>query len=340
MALALAVVVLAVGAGLAALLFFVAFEEERVSGSGLRLHQALGVAEQGALDMLRTWDPRTHNVRDPYPFDSGTVPWAPSPHGTGAYGGQVYKLNGELYFIATAATAGQGAQQGAGLLVHVRPIVPGVRAALTVGKGTRWSGSISVDGHDALPPGWDPCGPTDTARAALRGPADAPGPLELGGLGYAALAALATRSVAGGSVLGPLGPAVVADWCDETVATNWGGAEPNLACGGYLPVVHVAGDAALTSGEGQGTLLVDGHLTVRGRLRWRGAILVGGTLRVASDLAVWGAVVVADSAIFDPGVAGSVAITYSKCAIIKALETVTPTVLLSSRGWIWLPDAP
>ncbi|HUL03141.1 MAG TPA: hypothetical protein VLV16_07940 [Gemmatimonadales bacterium] len=357
MALALAIVVIVVGGGLTALMFYVAFEEGRLSGSGVRVQQAFGVAEEGALEVLRAWDPRTYNVHDPYPFHSAMVPagfpadWTAAPHGTGAYGGQVYKLNSELYLIDMTGRDDWGPPPGASavrqrvaVLARVQPVAPGLVAALTVGKGSRRAGTVSIAGRDGLPPDWEPCGPPDSNRVGLDTVRGGLAAFSSGGFTYAELASLATRSVAGAAVLSNIGPTVVDGRCDETVATNWGGTQPNQVCGGYLPVVHIVGAATLAGVDGQGTLLVDGDLTVRGGLRWRGLVLVGGALRVtpgaAKDVAVWGAVFAADSATLEAGVAGSVAITYSKCAVVKALESVAPAVMFSSRGWLGLSEAP
>jgi len=380
-ALAVAIFVLVIGAALAGMAFFTAFEEERMSTSTSRLAQSFGVAEEGALEVVRTWDPRLFNPHDPYPFDSSTVPpgypaeWTDAPHGTGAYGGHVYKLNGELYFIEVAGvdrlsqgSRGFGVFQRVGVLAHVRPIVPGVAAAVTAGRGrgSRLAGSVTIDGNDRLPPDWEPCGPPDSVRAGfrssempavgegvqLRGAPDvssapaAPGPsaIVLGGFGYSQLVTSATTALPGQSFLN-VAPAVVAGRCDESVITNWGGSgTPGAACGGYFPVVHVLGSAVVDGGGGQGTLVVDGDLTLRGRVRWDGAVLVGGSLRAIpgplASVGVWGAVIVGDSIVVDAGLGGSVAMTYSKCAVIKALETMAPVMVLPSRGWIGLADTP
>lgn len=383
MALAVAIFVLVIGAAFASLAFFTAFEEERLSASSSRLAQSFGVGEEGALEVVRTWDPQRFNPHDPYPFDSSTVPlaypgaWTEAPHGTGAYGGHVFKLNGELYFIEMAGEdrlsrgsgRGFGVLQRVGVLAHVRPIVPAVAAAVTIGrgKGSRLAGSVMIDGNDRLPPGWDPCGPPDTVRAGfrssempalgegvqLRGAPDfsgapaAAGPsvLFLGGLDYSQLVTRATVALPGQTFLNVIAPVVVAGRCDEGVTTNWGGsATPNAPCGGYLPVVHILGSAVLEGGNGQGTLLVDGDLTLLGRVRWDGALLVGGSLRAIAgplgSVSVWGAVMAGDSIVVDAGLGGSVAMTYSKCAVVKALESVAPVLVLPSRGWIGLSDTP
>ena len=359
-ALALAIVVLVIGGALAAAMFFVAFEEARLSENAGRLIQSFGVAEEGALEAIRAWEPKVYNVHDPYPLDSETVPggfpshWIAAPHGTGTYGGRVYKLNGELYFIDMAgrdrrsdADSGTGIRQHVGVLVHVRPIVPGVTAALTVGKGIRGAGSITSSGDDQPPPGWGPCGPRDSATTGLRIDSNPPGPshVAVGGLSYSQLADLATRTLPGGSHLAAVAPAVVKGRCDETVATNWGdGSHPDHACGGYVPVLHILGDANIGGGEGQGILLVDGDLVLQGDFLWHGLIMVGGSMRVTgsvtSDVEVWGAALVADSVLLNPALGGSLAVTYSKCAIIRVLESVASVAVLPRRGWIEAYEVP
>ena len=281
MALALALGVLVLVGVLAATVTFLGVQEARVGESMRRVPSALGVAEEGAAAVIRTWDPTIYNRSPALPIDSVAVPdgypgaWAVAALKTGAYGGHVFKLNGELYLIdivardslSTVPQFGEGGEvrQHVGVVAHVRPVASGVRAALTAGKGVRLSGPVRVDGADHVPPGWGPCGPPDSQQAGVRVPAGATvvasgastilgspptatvptGSVPaLEGITNSQLAAWATHTVAGRSFGSDIGPVVVARRCDEAVATNWGDSRgPNYPCGNYFPVVHVSGDA-------------------------------------------------------------------------------------------------
>jgi hypothetical protein len=167
----------------------------------------------------------------------------------------------------------------------------------------------------------------------------------LAGITSDQLAAWATHTLAGGTFAGEIGPALVADHCAEDVATNWGDNRGhNYLCGSYFPVVHITGDATVSGVRGQGILVVDGNVLVNGGLEWYGVALVRGSLTVlpdrAGNTAFWGAVLVEDSVIMQGAPDKSVAVTYSKCAITKALESVAPVEVLRSRGWFGLSEVP
>jgi hypothetical protein len=370
MALALALVVLVLVGVLAATICFVGVQEARMGESMRRLEHAFGAAEGGAATVIRTRAPPAYNIREPDPFDSSPVPdgypgaWAGAAHQAGAYGGHIYRLNGELFFISVvgrdsrvepgAAPDGQRRQgealQRVALLARVRPVRSGVTAALTAGTRVRLSGAVTVDGSDRTPPGWEPCGPPDSQQAGIRvvgglgvwasgaasilgtppiitDSAPAAPVAVLAGIVHDQLAAWATYTLAGGTFAGEIGPVVVADRCAEDVATNWGDSRGhNYLCGNYFPIVHITGDATVSGVRGQGILVADGNVLVNGGLEWYGVALVRGSLTVlpdrASNTAFWGAVLVEDSVILQGAPDKSVAVTYSKCAITKALESV------------------
>lgn len=383
MALALALVVLVLVGALGAAMCFVGIQEARMGESARHLQRSVGVVEEGISEVIRGWEPAVYNARQAFPFDSIPVPagysrvWAAAQHKTGAYGGYVYKLNGELYFIDLTARDSlrpgphlpTGVRQRVGLLAHIRPVVSGIEAPLTVGTKSRLSGLVKVDGNDRAPPGWGSCGPPDTGKAGVRTRNGAPistsgaaqvlgnppmvvesmpnsAPVAaLGELTYTQLSAWATHTLPGRTFSNDIGPALLEGRCDDAVATNWGdGRAPNQPCGTYFPVIHVAGDATLSDLQGQGILLVDGNLVIRGGLDWYGIVLVRGILTVAADasrdVAIWGAVLAEDSVVMEGTSGHSVVITYSKCAILKALETVAVVTTLPARGWIGLSDVP
>ncbi len=362
MALAMALWVLVLVGVLAATVSFLGVQEARMGESMRRVPRAFGVAEEGAAAVIRTWDPTIYNRSAALPLDSVAVPdgypgaWTVAALKTGAYGGHVYKLNGELYLITIVGRdssspmpepgggGGRGGEvrQHVGVVAHVRPVASGVKAALTAGKGVRLSGPVRVDGADHVPTGWGPCGPPDSQQAGVQAPG---GAATLEGITNSQLAAWATHTVAGRTFGSDIGPVVVAGRCDETVVTNWGdGRGPNYPCGNHFPVVSVTGDATVNGIAGQGILLVDGSLVVRGGLEWYGVALIRGGLTVIADplraTAFMGAVLVEDSVVLQGVTGGLLEVTYSKCAISKALETVASAEMLRTRGWVGLPDVP
>src|SRR5438093_8317379 len=95
MALALAIVALVVAGALIAGAFFAGTQEQRVGENSRRSYQSFGIAEAGANEIIRNWDPIKYNQRRVYPGDS--VAYGPllSPGGTGTFGGYVYKRSEE-----------------------------------------------------------------------------------------------------------------------------------------------------------------------------------------------------------------------------------------------------
>ena len=61
---------------------------------------------------------------------------------------------------------------------------------------------------------------------------------------------------------------------------NWGNPEnPGAACWDWFPVIHITGNANVQSGGvGQGVLLVDGDLDLRGNFAFYGIVIVQGSL--------------------------------------------------------------
>src|SRR5216117_399173 len=69
MALALAIVALVVTGALIAGAFFAGTQEQRVGENSRRSYQSFGIAEAGANEVIRTWDPIKYNQRRAYPGD-------------------------------------------------------------------------------------------------------------------------------------------------------------------------------------------------------------------------------------------------------------------------------
>ena len=62
--------------------------------------------------------------------------------------------------------------------------------------------------------------------------------------------------------------------CNEATLTNWGDTLPTAPCGAYFPLIYVNGNITIQSGGiGQGILLVDGDLDLRGNFLFYGLIV-------------------------------------------------------------------
>ena len=321
MALALAIVALVVAGALIAGAFFAGTQEQRVGENSRRSYQSFGIAEAGANEIIRNWDPIKYNQRRVYPGDS--VAYGPllSPGGTGTFGGYVYKLNDETYLIdvtgqdaaslrggAALARQGGGARQRVGILAKIRPLQIDVKASLTTRNSDKVSGGSTIDGFDHIPDDWTSCAPVaDTAaKAGIRadqgatvntsggGTVTGMPPVmidpsvsdstfsEFGDVTYTDLAARANWTLPGQNFSSTIAPVVTNGQCDKTIATNWGDPlDPTAPCGGYFPIIHITGDANINGQQGQGILLVDGTLSVQGGFQWFGIAIIQGSLKTS-----------------------------------------------------------
>src|SRR2546428_4890262 len=95
MALAVAIFALVVVGALVAGAFFAGTQEQRVGENQRRVQTSFGVAEAGAQETVRSWDPSTKNKRPLYcpcaGGDSVAIPDTTAPNGSGRYGGYSFK---------------------------------------------------------------------------------------------------------------------------------------------------------------------------------------------------------------------------------------------------------
>src|SRR5439155_1425964 len=151
------------------------------------------------------------------------------------------------------------------------------------------SGNVTVNGNDVTPTGWPSCTTQNVAGAAISptttytpnggavsiqgnpsvlttsAAGDTNTYFSYGGSNYQSLAATANLTYPTGLVLTGIQPIAVGAVCQvSSVPANWGDpnrASPAGACEKYFPIIHVLGDMKVTTGRGQGVLLVDGDFT-------------------------------------------------------------------------------
>ena len=359
-ALALTLWVLVIAGSLLTVIVFLAFQDGRASGTDRRLHHASTRAEAGLVDVVSSWKPALLSRLLPQAFDSMPI------NGTSVTGAQedwlgtIHRLSPGLLLVAVTARNGpSGFEQVAtevrlGWLVRSHPVAVELSAALeaggvvAIGDGAQMSGrDQSSDTSGACPPpGVDVAGieaesvtvaagaRLDGAPPTARRASGDTGLTESQRQAFEQLAATPTISLAGGSWF--TGPVVTGAHCDAAPDLNWG--DPlrlESPCSGFLPIVHVQGDATLLGGSGQGILLVDGDLVIRGPYRFFGLVMVAGTFAVAtadSGVTIEGAVVAGRTGLA-PYSTLSLVIAYSTCRLARALQTSGSLVPLASRSW-------
>lgn len=156
------------------------------------------------------------------------------------------------------------------------------------------------------------------------------------------------RGNGSGTIQGPngLGPTATNGRCDITgtnngIQNNWGepwdGVNAVAPCRNYFPIVYADTNLQLQSNSrGQGILIVNGTLDLRGGFDWLGLIIVRNDILTANGNAtVTGAVLARDAVLGDggTGMSGTQRILYSRCAIEAALRGSALLVRVGERGW-------
>lgn len=338
--------------------FFIGRQEQSVGRNTVRLQQAFSASEGGMQLQAANWDPSVYNglaVGDSLAF-GGTIT------GSGWYRGNVRRLNDLLFLIRSEGFSTDSlSRQQLGLLVRLRPIELNISAALKTQGATKIGGSSYIDGNDNLPPGWTGCPPlqpslpgiqlpdaTDITTAGCKGltcVAGNPQVDEDPSINYDSLTtfgdadiddlrALATKIIPGGNR--KIEPSFTGGACNRADLNNWGSPlQPAGACGGYFPIVWSDGDLSINRVEGQGVLIVDGDLDVQGGFEFYGPVIVKGRLSTQGTGGHFnGGVIAANINLDQNDVLGNAVITFSSCAVIKALQNTAAAAPLRSRSWV------
>jgi hypothetical protein len=130
--------------------------------------------------------------------------------------------------------------------------------------------------------------------------------------------------------------------CNTALQTNWGEPENKLdPCFNYFPIIYRNGNLKIQGDRGQGILLVEGDLTVTGAMVFYGPVMITGTLSTSGTggdgAKFYGGIVAGNVALDDlTKLSGGALVSYSSCALKRALDnTATPTPL-AERSWVQL----
>lgn len=138
------------------------------------------------------------------------------------------------------------------------------------------------------------------------------------------------------------------EWhCDRGDSMNWGDPEfvesdpddvDRYPCANHFPIIHIDGDASLEAGGvGQGILLVDGNLNIRGDFTFYGIVVVQGTFETegSGNRIVGGVMAAADAEVDDQTYAGGSVVQSSGCAQERArtLAQASRPLALEGRSW-------
>jgi hypothetical protein len=361
-ALAVSIFALVIVGALVAGAFFVGMQEQRVGRNSIKLSQALAAADAGAYTQIANWNALSYNQMAFGAKTSFGPTWLPNSNGW--YRGNIRRMNKLLFLIESEGfSRDSSARQRVGVLTRLRPIELDINAGLETQGEIDLAGRATISGVDVIPPGWSGCPiPTDTLAGVRLPPppdVDTSGtnvqvvgdpPFEedpsidtnslttFGDATFNDLRLLATKIIPAGNYSNSIQPNGSATTCNTGLTTNWG--EPwttVLGCVNYFPVIFATGTIVVNGQRGQGVLIVDGDLDVQGGFDFVGPVIVRGTLKLtgspASPSRFFGGVIAANVTSSDNDLSGNGSISYSFCAIQRALQNGAPAWPLQERSW-------
>jgi hypothetical protein len=344
---------------------FVSTQDYRVGSNTMRTARATAAAELGLNRLPVDW-----NLADNTRLKTGdTLKKAYTAPGGATATVIVTRLDGPFFWAVSEGYAGSlGSQASArrryGTLYRLNMPNMNFMGAITTQGNTTINGNVTVNGNDAAPAGWSGCGagqnvagaaisPTTTATvngsvtvngnpAVLTTPAasDSNTYFNYGSSNYQSLAASANLTYPGGTLLTGVQPLIVGGVCQASLTpANWG--EPNHtspagACDTYFPIIHVLGDLKVTTGRGQGILLVDGNVTIAGNFTFDGAVIARGGLKMSgTGNKIVGATMAASVTVSDSvALSGNTSLLYSSCALQSALSASAYPAQAMQRAWV------
>ena len=345
---------------------FVSTQDYRVGSNTVRTARAAAAAELGLNRIPVDW-----NLADNARLKTGdTLKKAyTAPRGATATV-VVTRLDGPFFWVVSEGYAGgQGSQASArrryGTLFRLNMPNMNFMGAITTQGNTTVSGNVTVNGNDAAPAGWSGCGGTQNVAGAAISPtttatfnggsvtingnptvlttpaaSDSNTYFNYGSSNYQSLAASANLTYAGGTLLNGIQPLIVGGVCQaNAIPANWGESNhtsPAGACDTYFPIIHVLGDLKVTTGRGQGILLVDGDFTVAGNFTFDGAVIARGGLKMSgTGNKIVGAVMAASVSVDDDvSLSGNTSLLYSSCALQASLQASAYPAQAMRRGWV------
>ena len=287
---------------------------------------------------------------------------------------QITRLNYANYWVTSTANAGasQGGRARSGMVVRVIYPKMNFLGALTLRGSVNIGGASFIEGYDSIPSGWTECPPPGPAKAGI---AMAPstsltrtgcikfncvdgdpdiqrtsaandtstyfnyGP----DVNWTTLTQAATLRFSGSQTLSGIAPQVVSGACNINNNLNWGDPrrlDPSGPCESYFPIIFFEGRTSIvhiTTGKGQGIMLVDGDLIVDGGFEWYGPVIVRGHITTQGTGGHFnGGVMAADVDLEQNTVLGDALIQYSSCAINEALVGSGVAKRVPGRAWAYL----
>ncbi|MGI9140263.1 MAG: hypothetical protein ACR2GJ_04035 [Gemmatimonadaceae bacterium] len=346
--------------------FFVSTQESQISGGTLVHERAFRAAELGLNTTLANWDNSSMfgmSTGQTRKFAYAGTGWVDTV--------VVTKVTPHSYSLLSEAIAGTGrlARSRKRTLLSVRLSSPDFNfiGALTVRGAIEVGGSSQIQGANTSPSTWSTCpavsdslagiATADVSKITYSGvaysvngnpavlqdasAADTTNYFTFGDEDWASLTSQATKVYTGNTTLSQVNPVVTNGVCDKSAGNNWGApihSVPANACQNYFPIIHAKGTGGvlkLSGNKGQGILLVDGDLEISGGFEFYGPVIVRGRLKsTGTGGKLNGAVMAANVQLDETIVTGNSTITYSSCAVEKAIAASANPRRMAERAWI------
>lgn len=356
--------------------FYIARQEQRIGSATENGTQAFYVAERGLAEVMANWSHLTYltdTVWSQYTHSDTTDQGIWTVDVT-KMTDLLFLLEGRGEAPLGAALAGEAvgkqrmATRSVGVVVRVIIADIDPPAALTTRGNVEVRGTAEVHGEDEDPGTWaagycDAFDMTDkpgvmvdtTSTVKTGGSGNVSGKpkkvvyspdiddktfTQFGELTWDDLVSRANLVFPGGNFNG-MEPSFTADGdCDYSDRNNWGDPlNPLSACGSYFPIVYVDGDMTVQSAAmGQGLLLVDGKVDLRGDFLWHGLVIAQGAFETqGSGNRVLGGVMASNADLNDELLVGGSVVQNSTCAVTRSIllnSGLTRARPLAQRSWI------
>ena len=348
--------------------FFMAYQEGRIGVASEHAGLAFYLSERGLVDVMSEWNPTLFGALPLWGETSVTRDYS----GLGQATARVTRMTDLLYFLDVDATVTRGgavlsgASRRVGVTVRLMMAEMAPEAALTTRGQTNLRGTAEVHGEDEVPGGWGSYCPgdlndlpgiltDDATQVSTQGAVEITGDppvdedptiddatfIQFGNLSWTDLVAMADINLSGGN-LNNMAPDSTGGVCNtgQAFPSNWGNPEnPGAACFDWYPIIYVNGNTRIQSGGvGQGVLLVDGDLDLRGNFAFYGIVIVQGNMETqGSGNRVYGGVLASNADLDTQALVGGSVITNSTCAVRRAIEqnsSLTRVRPLAARSWV------
>lgn len=352
--------------------FYMARQEAQIGAASDNAFMAFYVAEEGINQVVANWDPAAF---------SGLVLWGDTTlTGTldqGAWTVAVTRMTDRLFFLESSGAVSRGGvllsgarrQIGTAIRVNAAEINP--PAALITRGSTDVRAGAEVDGFDHIPPGWNTfcTGPTENRAGILTDDITQIGSVaggtvlgdppvqedtsigdstftKFGDLLWEDFVDMATIRLSGGAINNTFPDSTADGVCLTGTSTNWGNPlDIDGACANYFPIIHSTGPVLTiqSGGMGQGILLVDGDLDLRGDFTFHGLVIVQGNFETqGTGNRVYGAVMASNADLDSQALVGGSTVTYSGCAVTRAVlnnQALIRPRSFPERSWMDLSSA-